>query len=254
MQDTGRVVCQVSESLPVKGAVPAAVTVGYWSALGVTVGGVAYLVVISFLVGTGRFQLPLPESVELFAAWETIASGPLLVAALVAVHRTVPVASRVFSQLGVLFSTVFMVMVSINRFVQLTVIRPSLLEGNTNGLERFMPYGPRSVMLSLELVGWGFFLGLALLSTAFAFSRQGIAGKIRCSLLCYAGLGMASTVAFVADSPLSAIGFVAWGVVLPVGTALLTVWFHRMRGMGLGRRSSRRTDVEAIRRYRHDHG
>ncbi|HYF76626.1 MAG TPA: hypothetical protein VD973_05820 [Symbiobacteriaceae bacterium] len=209
-----------------------AVTLGYWSALILTIAGAAYLIVISFLMATGRFTLPLPEAVELFAAWDTIAAGPLVVAALVAVHNLVPADRKPFSQLGVLFATVFMVMVSINRFVQLTVIRPSLLEGNTSGLERFMPYGPRSAMLSLELVGWGFFLGLGLLSAAFAFSREGVAGKVRWSFLCYAVVAWASTIAFVADSPLSAIGFVAWGVVLPIGTAFLTAWFHRMRESG----------------------
>jgi len=207
----------------------AAVTLGYWSALSVTVAGVAYLLVISVLMATGKFTLPLPDSVELFAAWDTIASGPLLVTALVAVHGLVPAARRPFAQLGVVFAAVFMVMVSINRFVQLTVIRPSMLEGNTSGLERFMPYGPRSAMLSLELVGWGFFLGLALLSAAFAFSRGGISGKVRWCFLGYAVLGIASAMLFVADSPYSAIGFVAWGVILPVGTAFLTAWFNRMR-------------------------
>lgn len=96
-----------------------------------------------------------------------------------------------------------------------------------------MPYGARSAMLSLELAGWGFFLSLALLSTAFAFSRQGVAGKVRLSFLSYAVLGLASNIAFVADSPLSAIGFVAWGVILPIGTAFLTVWFHGIR-LGAG--------------------
>lgn len=207
----------------------AAATIGFWSALGVTVAGAAYFAVVSFLVARGRFYLPLPDSVEVFAAWDTIASAPLLVASLVAVHRSVPHDRRVYSLLGVVFAAVFMVMVSINRFVQLTVVRPSLLEGNAGGLERFMPYGPRSVMLSLELVGWGFFLGLSLLSAAFAFSRKGVAGKVRYAFLCYAVLGIASTLAFLADSPLSAIGFVAWGVILPIGTAFLAAWFYRMR-------------------------
>jgi hypothetical protein len=209
-----------------------AVTVGYWSALLVTIAGFAYFAVMSVLIAIGRFTLPLPDAVELFAAWVTIASGPLIVAALVALHYTVPSDRRPFSHLGVLFSTVFMVMVSINRFVQLTVVRPSVLEGNTSGLERFMPYAPRSAMLSLELVGWGFFLGMGLLCAAFALPRDGSGGKARWSFLGYAVLALASTVAFVADSPLSAIGFVAWGVVLPVGTGFLTVWFHQLRQTG----------------------
>jgi len=218
-----------------------AVTIGYWSALLVTIAGVAYFIVMAVLLATGRFTLPLPEVVELFAAGVTIASGPLLVSGLVALHNLVPDSRKPYTQLGTIFSAVFMVMVSINRFVQLTVVRPSILEGNTSGLERFMPYAPRSAMLSLELIGWGFFLGLALLCTALAFPRSGLAGAIRWSFLCYGVLGIASALALVADSPLSAIGFLAWGVVLPIGTAFLTAWFRRrgadLWGLGQGGKS-----------------
>ncbi|HYG60891.1 MAG TPA: hypothetical protein VD902_22665 [Symbiobacteriaceae bacterium] len=207
--------------------IPAAV--GYWSAWLATVAGVAYAVVVGYLVITGKFTLPPPETVQLFAALVTIGSGPLLVAALVSVHYAVPARVKVLSLLGVVFATIFTVMVSINRFVQLAVVRVGASHGNTVGLERFMPYEPGSVMLALEMVGWGFFLGLALLFTGLALSRRGLERLVRLTFLVYALLGIGSTVAFVADSPLSSIGFVAWGLVLPVGTGLLTAWFARLR-------------------------
>ena len=204
-------------------------TIGYWSALTATAIGVVYGAVVGFLTAVGKLTLPPPEWVQLFAALVTIGEGPLLVAALAAVHYVVPAERRIFSLLGVLFATTFMVMVSINRFVQLAVVRISVSHGDTSGLARFMPYAPQSAMLALEMVGWGFFLGLALLSTAFAMTGTRIERAVRWTFLVYAVLGIGSTVAFVADSPLSAIGFVAWGLILPIGTGLLAVWFRGKR-------------------------
>jgi hypothetical protein len=146
-----------------------------------------------------------------------------------ALHHTVPAGRRLFSLLGVVFSSAFMVMVSINRFVQLGVVRLSVLHGDTKGLERFLPYGTRSAMLTLEMVGWGFFLGLAFLSAAFALPSKGLEAYLRWTFLLYAVLGLISTIAYVADSPLSVVGFIAWGVVLPFAAALLAVWFGRQR-------------------------
>lgn len=207
---------------------PVAIATGYWSALTGTAIGIAYTAVLGVLFATGSFTLPLPEWVQVFAAVVTIVSGPFMVAMLAAVHYVLPAGGRLFSLLGVVFAAVFMVMVSINRFVQLAVVRISTIKGNTAGLERFMPYEPQSAMLALEMIGWGFFLGLALLCTALALSRKGIEGAVRWTFLLYAVLGIGSTVAFVLDSPLSAMGFVAWGLVLQVGSALLAVWFHRL--------------------------
>lgn len=206
---------------------PAAV--GYWTSLIATAIGIAYSLAIGVLVSTGRFTLPPPEWVQLFAAVVTIVLAPLLVIVMAALHHTVPAGSRLFSLLGVIFSSAFMVMVSINRFVQLGVVRLSVLDGDTKGLERFLPYGTRSATLTLEMVGWGFFLGLACLSAAFALPRKALGGYLRWTFLLYAVLGMISTIAYISDSPLSAVGFIAWGVVLPLATALLAAWFGRER-------------------------
>ncbi|HWI62883.1 MAG TPA: hypothetical protein VNT75_13640 [Symbiobacteriaceae bacterium] len=201
-------------------------TVGYWAALTSTVAGVAYALVVGFMIATGTFTFPPAEWVQTFAAIVTIASGPLLVATLAAVHYVTPSGRRLLSLLGVLFATGFMVMVSINRFVQLAVVRLSTIKGNTAGLERFMPYGTQSAMLALEMVGWGFFLGLALLCTAFAFPAK--ERLLRWTSLTYALLALIGIVAFVVDSPVSMVGFVAWGLILPILTGLLAAWFRRL--------------------------
>lgn len=208
-------------------AAPAAI--GYATSLIAAAIGIAYALVMCGLVATGRFTLPPPGWAQLFAGVVTIVIAPLLVAVMAAFHYTIPAGRRLFSLLGVVFSSAFMVMVCINRFVQLGVVRLSALHGDTGGLERFLPYGTRSATLALEMVGWGFFLGLAFLSVACALSRKGLEGHLRRAFLLYAVLGIISTVAYVADSPLSSVGFIAWGVVLPLAVALLAAWFRRQQ-------------------------
>lgn len=207
-------------------------TIGYGTSMITATMGIAYALVICGLVATGRLTLPPPGWVQVFAAVGTIVLAPLLVAVMAALHYTVPAGRRLFSLLGVVFSSAFMVMVCINRFVQLGVVRLSVLHGDTGGLERFLPYGTRSVMFALEMVGWGFFLGFGFLSAAFALPHKGLEGYLRLAFRLYAVLGIISTVAYVADSPLSSVGFIAWGVVLPLATALLAVWFRRQQGHG----------------------
>lgn len=203
--------------------------VGYWASLAAIALGIAYALVTCVMIATGTFTLPPPEWVQLFAAVVTIVVAPVLVVVLAAFHLTVQAGRRLFSLLGVVFASAFMVMVSINRFVQLGVVRLSLLHGDTTGLERFLPYGTRSAMLTLELVGWGFFLGLAFLSASFALPQDTLGGCLRWTFILYAALGAISTVAYVLESPLTALGFIGWGALLPLATALLAVWFGRLR-------------------------
>lgn len=181
---------------------------------------------------TAEKRSPAEAGREVAAVPAMVGYWSALISTVVGIAYLAPEGRRVLSLLGVIFAAAFMVMVSINRFVQLTVVRPLAAEGSAAGLERWMPYGSRSAMLSLEMVGWGFFLGLALLAAALALPAGGRAGVARRSFLVYAALGIASTVAFAADSPLSIVGFVAWGVVLPFGMAFLAAWFDGMRRGG----------------------
>ena len=198
---------------------------GFWSSLILTVLGGVYLVVMLLSVLFGQISLPPSESLQLFAAIETIIMAPLIIMLLTSVHYLVPKSKKVLSHCGLMFACVFAAMVSINRFVQLGVVRLSILGGDTEGLKRFLPYEPRSAMFALEQVGWGFFLGLALLFISLALSSKGFQKRVRYTFMLYSVLAIVSVVAYVVNSPIAAIGFVAWGLILYIGTALLTISF-----------------------------
>ena len=64
------------------------------------------------------------------------------------------------------------------------------------GINWFLPYGPQSAMFSLEIRGWGFFLGIAFLFAAPLFKVGRLEVGIRCLSVLYGVLGIYTAVAF----------------------------------------------------------
>ncbi len=204
-------------------------SLGFWSAGIVTVAGIVYLIVVGAYLAAHGFVLPPVGALQLFGGIITILDAAVLVVLMACIHETTPVRMRILSRLAMIFTVLFCAMVSINRFVQLSVVRQRISSGETEGISWFLAYGPRSVMFSLEILGWGFFLGLACLFAAPIFSAGRLELAIRWLFVLYGVLGLVTAVAFVLASPLAAVGFFAWGIVLPAATALLTVFFRRAR-------------------------
>ena len=198
---------------------------GMISSLAITLLGSAYFFVMLIMFMKGKMTLPPTEEIQNFAAIVSIISAPLIIILCSSIHCLTAARRKVYSLLGIAFSIVFTAFVCMNRFIQLSVVRLSLLEGNMEGLSRFLPYEPRSAMFALEMTGWGAFLGLALLFMAFTVKNKGLGKYIRYTFLLYSLLGIASAIAFVADSPLSVIGFAAWGLILYIGTGLCAISF-----------------------------
>jgi hypothetical protein len=115
--------------------------------------------------------------------------------------------------------------VSINRFVQLTVIQQSLPDVPAD-LIRFLPYGSGSVMSALEVLGWGFFSSLAALFVAPLFSSSPLNKTIRWLFILYAIFSFMSVISF-ATNILIPTGPLAWGPILLALSILLSVYFRK---------------------------
>jgi hypothetical protein len=143
------------------------------------------------------------------------------------VHRITPVKKKVFSQISLSFTLLFAISVSINRFIQLGIVRESVASGNLAGIDWFLPYGNHSVMFGLEIMGWGWFLGLAMIFAAPLFSRGKLELWLRWLLVSYGVLGLISALGQLLASPIIMVGFIAWGIILFVITGLLIIYFRR---------------------------
>jgi hypothetical protein len=118
----------------------------------------------------------------------------------------------------------FAATVSINRFVQLTVVQQSLPDVPAD-LARFLPYATDSVMFALEVLGWGFFSSLAAVFVAPLFSSSPLKKTIRWLFILYAVFSFVSVISFATNIPIPT-GPIAWGPILLVLSILLSVYFH----------------------------
>lgn len=89
--------------------------------------------------------------------------GPLFALLVVCIHDQAAAERKFFSQIALLFAAMAATLLATNYFIQLAVIQPSLLKGETAGLTLFSQYNPHGIFIALED------LGNLLLSWAFLF-------------------------------------------------------------------------------------
>ena len=205
-----------------------AARLGFWSSLLLTVVGVAYAAVMGAVFALKLPAFPPPDWLQLFGAVVSLTSLTLAVVMVACIVEVAPPHRRSAAMVGFGFTLLFAAVIAINRFVQVSVVRPALISGDVVDLRRWMPYEPGSAMFALEILGWGGFLGLAALALAWAFPGRGLERAICWLWLLYGVLGLTSAAGFVAGSPLVAVGFLAWGLVLFLVTGLLALRFHRL--------------------------
>lgn len=213
-------------------------------AAGVTILGVAYASGFAWQAATGGVNpRALSTGAQTIVAVATLILAQLVLGLTVCIDRCLRPERRIYSSIAVVFAACFTVTVSINRFVQVGVVRPAQLSGDTDQLRRFLPYDSGSAMFAMEILGWGVFLSLALLGLAAAFRGSRLDTALRWACITYAALGLAGAAGYAMRNAWFYLGFASWAVVLYVWTALLTSWFWRSWSGPQAGRASRQTNV-----------
>jgi hypothetical protein len=169
-----------------------------------------------FQVGTDGIAVVI----LLFMPWTVLESAVL--------YHVVPREKRVFALGSLVFLAILTVLTSINRYNALTVVRQATAMGKTDSLEWFRPYGSPSIMLSMEILGWGWFYGLACLWLAPAFGRDRLGRTIFWTLIASGVFSIGSVFGpILGNMMLNFIGVPAWGPGFILLHALLARWFRR---------------------------
>ena len=197
---------------------------GFWASIYVALLGLIYLLLLIYSILTEGFSLTLSPFVQLVAGVITFLLVPGFVIQFTAIRFVNEEKNKVLGSLGVSFIILFATTVSINRFVQLTVIQQSLPNIPAD-LTRFLPYTEGSVMLALEVLGWGFFSSLASVFVAPLFSSSPFNKTIRWLFILYALFSFGSVIGFTTNI-LIPTGPIAWGPVALVLAILLAVYFR----------------------------
>jgi hypothetical protein len=95
----------------------------------------------------------------------------LFVVFMACIHHYAPADKKLFSLVALSFAAISTALITIDYFIQLTVIQPSLLRGETDGLSLFSQYNPHGIFIALEALGY------LLMSVAFLFAAPVFTGR-----------------------------------------------------------------------------
>lgn len=121
--------------------------------------------------------------------------GPLFVVLAGCIHNAAAVGKKLYSLLAFAFAVIAAAALAFNYFIQLTVVQPALLAGETAGLALFSQYNPHGVFIALEDIGY-LMLSVAFLFAAGAFDRRN--GLERLIRVLFAGTALLSIGALLA--------------------------------------------------------
>ena len=80
--------------------------------------------------------------------------APILVVLIACIHFQAPANKKIFSQIGLSFALIYAGIITADYFIQLTVILPSILNNETEGLALFSMYNPHGLLVALESLGY----------------------------------------------------------------------------------------------------
>ncbi len=202
--------------------------IGYWSALILAV--LVLFIDLGMIISTIIYPMTKITSIESYSAsftsWQMLPFIPSLilvpsfVVLMLSIHYYASPEKRFFSQLGFSFGVICAAILGIHYYLQLTILRRGLLNGETSGLWLLAAPNPNSLFWALSALGYGF-MGFALLASSFVFSSRS-QGKLKTLLVVNGLVGIMFLVGNALDIFLTNIlaSFI-WGVLFPVACILL---------------------------------
>lgn len=90
---------------------------------------------------------------------------------------------KILAKIAISFSVMFALVSSVHYFIQISSIRFAIAENNYLGLEHFLQAKPTSVLSSVNMFGWTFFLGLSSLFIYLGLKPKSLTKGVRLGLL-----------------------------------------------------------------------
>ncbi len=214
---------------------------GFWSAVLSTACGVGYgvaLVITMQSMTTAPTDAPAGwQGIEQFVATfqpiqmlsliPSLLLAPTFLVLMASLHYYAAPDKKVWSHLGVAFTLIYATMATINYMLQLTAVRLSILNHETDGLAMFVMGNPHSLFWALA--SCYAFMNLAMLFAAPVFDGGKLERWIRRLFYANGATVVMTMLGVVVD--LKAVyllgSLVPWCVVFSTATALVAVLFRR---------------------------
>lgn len=129
------------------------------------------------------FEYPFSDIASRFPRdyfWMYAAMLQLLayVALMTCIHRYSAEAKKAYSQIGLIFASMAAFVLLFDYFVQVSVIQPSLVNDETDGIALWSQYNAHGIFIALEELGY-FLMSIAFFCMAPVFAGKGIENVIR---------------------------------------------------------------------------
>lgn len=224
-------------------SVPKSVSqVGFWSAVLATLFSIGYgIAVIVTMISTMTTATDTPpgwhgiesfvatfQPIQMLSLIPSLLLAPAFVALMVSIHYYAGPEEKIWSHLGIAFTLVYAAMASINYILQLTVVRLSIANKETDGLAMFVMGNSHSIFWALASAY--IFMNLAMLFAAPVFHGGRLERWIRWLFLANGATVVVTIFGVVVDSPAIYLlgSLVPWCVVFSLATALVAMLFKRI--------------------------
>ena len=159
-------------------ASPIVKKLGFWSAVLASAFSIIYIVgqIAEWfnMLGSGggpeNASTPLGLIVLLVPSLLLAPSFALL---MVSVHYYAAEDKKIWSHAGIVFAAIYAVMISINYYVQLTLVVPHMMRGEVDSIRVFLFTPFDSFIYSVDVLGYSF-MSLSTLFAAFVFTGPGL--------------------------------------------------------------------------------
>lgn len=145
------------------------------------------------------------------------------------VHDMAAADKKIWARTGLLFAAAFMIASGINYFIQMTVVRQSVIAGQLEGLGQYIQLNPGSPMFALVILSWGLFQGLASLAIAPIFGNGKLENALRWLLVAYGLNGLVVTAGCLLGNSGILVAFLAiTNIVQPFVVVAFAALFYRL--------------------------
>jgi hypothetical protein len=162
---------------------PTASKLGYWSGFFASLFSIIYIVGqlaewFDLLGSGGGPENPSTALGLIVLLIPSLLLAPSFALLMLCVHYYAPEDKKVWSHAGIIFATVYTVMVCINYYVQLTLVVPHMIRGEIESIRPFLFTPFDSFIYSVDVLGYSF-MSLSTLFGAFVFTGTGLSRIVR---------------------------------------------------------------------------
>ncbi|WDV45165.1 hypothetical protein PV797_16810 [Clostridiaceae bacterium M8S5] len=154
--------------------------------------------------------------------------GVCFVIQLCSIEELVKPTKKYYIKIAKLFGLGFLILISINYFVQISSVRMLINNGQTNGLEQFILSNPISAIAAINMLGWTLFFGMSCIFVSLAFDKDKRSKIVKYAYLANGVIMLIGLVGYLINSAIVVFFCmnIGMGVAIPVATIPLSKLFR----------------------------